>query len=198
MTNRPGGVFVYDSEDKMNPDEMQRAQYSIVDYRVLLVYVLTGALIFLALTGVNFWAMYLLGIPHLALFGKIILFSLYLALAVLIVALTGICVMWLYNRAQKAGLFNVRYNQMHVGRMRDVSDRYFDVEQTNAANVFRSARNLTYSPNISYAERRAQIEEEQYQTPSEEIQVLTLTELQERGLIARSGNSLLIGFKYDE
>lgn len=198
MTNRPGGVFVYDSEDRLNPDEQSRAYYVQQDYRIYLVYILIGVLIALAFVGVHFWALYMITVANLATFGWLLLTLIYASLAVLIVSLAGICTIWLYNRAQKSGLFNVRQSQMHIGRMRDVSDRYFDVEHARASNVFGSAKNLTYGPHITYAGPRQTEQQTQQQSSSEEIQIMTLSELQERGLIARSGNSLLIGFAYDE
>ena len=120
------------------------------------------------------------------------------------ISLISICIgsAWLliyslFTDIRKKQLVNIMDYQTTINRMHNLTNPFFDVAKIRAANsTFQGIQNLTYSP--TNTRNTTALENT---TPEETAEMIitedmpVLAELQDKGLIGRSGNSLLLGFE---
>ena len=207
MSEKPGGVLLYDSLDRPNADkksDVQSRSYTKIDYKIALVGILFFIVLFIILVVIHQFAWGLYESYEYRNLGILLLAPMYLSFGAIIIGLVTIILKWLYILATKSGLVNVMEHQTNIRTLSNnpVATQYFDVMGRRAdKSTFSSAQNITYSPHHSTSNtNNAPVEDD---TSTElaidtDIPVPTLHAMKDKGLIGRSGNSLLVGFGEDQ
>ena len=195
--NKHGGVFLYDSLDKENPTDKKVIQ-PVLDYKIYLVLLLAIFLLVMLLLAIHSYALSLLDNYRIALqwFGWAIVGTMYLCIVVSFIGATVCMLLYLFTVIRTRGLINLMEYQAHISQLPAIAKDFMLVQRERASkSIFAGVQNLTYSPHSDIAHAPPVIE---HPTEHKELEDLLLdTSLQglhTRGLIARSGNSILLGF----
>lgn len=199
--NLPGNVFLYDSLDKENPKQHNRAPISNRNKNPL--YILLGGIFssgFLLLF--HYWCFQMIESyePTYQTIGWIMLIVLYTCVAALMIMGVIMFSIWGMNKASRVGLVNLMEHQTTIDRMSRVEAQYFDIMGRRMdQSLFTGVQNLTYSPHNTQqiVPPIMPIEDEETINDVLEEDLPVLKSLQEQGLIGRSGNSILLGFGND-
>lgn len=196
--NLPGNVFLYDSLDKENQNQVKRAPMSSRNKNPL--YILIGGIFssgFLLLF--HYWCFQMIESydPTYQTIGWVMLILLYTCIAALMIMSVIVFSIWGMNKASRVGLVNLMEHQTTINRMSRVENQYFDIMGRRMdQSLFTGVQNLTYSPH-STQQMSAPIPIDE-PTIDEAIaldeDLPVLKSLQEQGMIGRSGNSILLGF----
>lgn len=198
----PGGIIYTDSLDRVNPSQQSQQINVVRDWRNTMILCAMSLFALIFFIGVHYWATLQTGSDTVAYqrIGWFILIIMYIGIAMLFIGAIITAIFYLYNKAQQAGLVNVMQHQSSVDQiMRNgTHDRFYDVMRARMDHsVFQGVQNLTYSPTHTRTITGGNVAQQMHEQDLEDDTVMhmpILAEMQSRGLIARSGDSLLIGF----
>lgn len=197
-----GGVIYTDSLDRLNPSQQPQQINIVKDWRNTVIMSAMSLFALVFFIGVHYWATIQVESDSIAFqrLGWFILIIMYFGIALLFIAAVVVTIFFLYNKAQQAGLVNVMQHQSSVDQImrKGTQDRFYDVMQARMDHsVFQGVQNLTYSPTTQRTITGGNVAEQMHLQDLEADEIMhmpILAEMQSRGLIARSGESLLIGF----
>lgn len=201
MPDGPGNVFVYDSLDKPNSNKKSDidTKTSIrVDWKIVLALLPLWIFLFVCIIIIHTWAWNLYLDYEYRTIGILILAPLYLGFGALILGFVSIALKLLWNYVRRIELVNVMEHQTTVDKLRystDTATEYFSVMGRRAdKSLFSSAQNITYSPHTSNSNQLPENKEQEIIPEPLQYPETSLEALEDKGLIGRSGNSLMVGF----
>lgn len=207
MSEKPGGVLLYDSLDRPNADKKANADnktYMKIGWEIALVGVLLFCIMALLLYFIHAWAWSLFQDYEYRNIGMLLLSFMYVSLSILFLGPTVVFIRWLWIKSGRASLINAMEHQTTIQQLMrgNTTTQFFDVMGRRAdKSTFASAQNITYSPHHSVSNQNTLPEPTEQDIAldvDDEIPATTLQALQDKNYIGRSGNSLLIGFGEDE
>ena len=185
----------------MNQQSGEKIKYRS-DWRVVAVVCFTLLLVAGLFIALHQYAWYLITATQYVELGQILIASIYVAMIGALFITIIIAAFYFINKARMAGLVNIFEHQLTID---DIKNNYasdmlkIGMERANKS-IFQGISTLTLdvSKSSTNTNNNAESLQEEIADIEDDIMPQLFKDLQEKGLIGRSGNSILIGVANDE